>query len=414
MKHKVLFIGLALMILAFVLPVSAQESITIWITGGDNEATALSNASQAFTDETGIEVNVEAVGWSDAQARYLTAINSGTGADMFAGGMSWGISFGGIGGLVDLKSEFGEDVVTGLLEGNNPEFVNATIGIDGAVYGVPYNQDVFLMYYLPANFETAGIESPPTTWDEMIETLDALEAAGQGGLGIGWGNASWISFQPFLAQAGGSWYTEDCSAAAINSDAALEALEYYTILYADYGVPQDGADASGLNTGSLSILLDGEWVAPSLDTTYPDIAGEWAVAPLPAGPAGSSATFIGGKMMGIFAYSASKEAAWQFLQWLQTPEAQQAIVAENFSFSQMHVPPQIENTQFIQGTESVNENVNAQLEQTTAPPHCPGWEESNADVNLALQTVLFENGDYEEALATIEDTLNTNLEEYGS
>jgi multiple sugar transport system substrate-binding protein len=413
MKHKIMLVMAGILLLALSAVVSAQDkSITIWITGGDNEATALSNASAAFTEETGIEVNVEAVGWSDAQSRYLTAINSGSGADMFAGGMSWGISFGGIGGLVDLKTEFGDDVQA-VLDGNNPEFANAIVGVDGAVYGVPYNQDVFLMYYLPEALAGAGIENPPTTWEELAATLEALNEAGVGGAGMGWGNASWLSFQPFLAQAGGSWYTEDCSAAAINSEEGLAALEFYTSLYADYGVPQDASDASSLNTGSLSILFDGEWVAPGIDTSYPDLVGKWAVAPLPAGPAGNNATFIGGKMMGIFAYSPNVAESWQFLQWLQTPAAQEALVAENFSFSQMHVPPQTENTQFIQGAPSVNENVNAQLASTTAPPHCPGWEESNADVNLAIQAVLFEEGDFEEALASMEDTMNTNLEEYG-
>lgn len=414
MKNKVLFILICLLLLGLIVPVSAQDkSITIWITGGDNEATALTNASEAFTAETGIKVNVEAVGWSDAQAKYLTAINSGSGADMFAGGMSWGISFGGVGGVVDLKTQFGDDIEA-LLAGNNPEFVNAIIGVDGAVYSVPYNQDVFLMYYLPDNLKKAGIENPPTTWEELTATLQALKDAGVGGLGIGWGNASWLGFQPFLAQAGGSWYTDDCSAAAINSDEGMAALEYFTSLYADFGVPQDGSDASGLNTGSISILFDGEWVAPGMDTSYPDLAGKWAVAPLPAGPAGNNDTFIGGKALSIFSYSPNVDEAWQFLQWLQTDEAQKAIVEQNFSFGQMHVPPQTENTQFIEGAPTVNENVNLQLKNTTAPSHCPGWEESNADVNLAIQGVLFENGDYEEALASMEDTLNANLAEYGS
>ncbi len=414
MKRNVLLVTISLLLFLLAFSVNAQEtSLTIWITGGDNEATALANAAQAFTAETGIVVNAEAVGWSDAYARYLTAVNSGTGADLFAGGMSWGISLGSLGGLVDLKSQFA-DQIQPLLDGNNPQFINAIVGTDGAVYGVPYNQDVFLMYYLPAVLKQAGIDTPPATWEDLTATLQALKDAGLGGLGINWGNADWLSFQPFLAQAGGAWYTDDCSAAAINSDAGLTALEYYTSLYSDFGVPQDGIDSSGLNTGSISILLDGEWVAPAMDTSYPDLVGKWAVAPLPTGPAGNNDTFIGGKMMGIFSYSPNVDAAWQFLQWLQTPEAQQALVQQNYSFSQMHVPPQTANTQYIEGAPSVNENVNAQLNNTTAPSHCPGWEESNADVKLALQNVLFQNGDYEDALASIEDTLNANLKEYGS
>ncbi len=414
MKHKILLLVISLAIFALAFSVSAQDdSITIWITGADNDATALANAATAFTDETGITVNVEAVGWSDAYSRYLTAVNSGSGADMFAGGMSWGISLGGVGGLIDLKTAFA-DQLDPLLDQNSSEFVNAIIGTDGKVYGVPYNQDVLLMYYLPDAFASAGIDSVPATWDEFTAALQALEDAGMGGGGANWGNASWIGFQPYLTQAGGSWYTEDCSAAAINSDEAEAALEYYTSLYADYGFPQAGIDASGLSTGSISVLLDGEWVAPAIDSSYPDLVGKWAVAPLPEGPAGNNATFIGGKMIGIFSYSPNVDQAWQFMEWLQTPEAAQALVDSNYDFSQMYVPPQTENTQYIKGTGTISQNVNDQLENTTAPSHCPGWEESNADVNLALQGVLFENGDYQDALASMEDTLNANLEAYSN
>lgn len=413
MKRNVLLFTISLLLFVTAFSISAQQSISIWITGGDNEATALQNAAQAFTDETGIAVSVTAVGWSDALANYLTAINSGSGADMYAGGMSWGISLGGVGGLVDLSQRF-PDEYQALLDGNNPEFVGGTIGIDGAVYAVPYNQDVFLMYYLPENLAQVGFDAPPATWEELTAVVAALNDAGLGGAAINWGNADWLSFQPFLVQAGGSWYTDDCSAAAVNSEAGLTALEYYTTLYSDLGFPQAGADASGLANGSISILFDGEWVAPGIDPSYPDLVGKWAVATLPEGPAGNSATFIGGKALGIFNYSPNIDAAWQFLQWMQTPEAEQAIVAENYSFNSMHVPPQPDNTQYIMGSGTLNENVNAQLAQTTAPPHCPGWEESNADVKLALQTVLFENGDFEDGLASIEDTLNANLVEYGS
>ena len=90
--------------------------------------------------------------------RYLTAVNSGTGSDMFAGGMSWGISLGGVGGLVDLKTQFPDDIQT-VLDGNNPVFVSSIVGQDGKVYGVPYNQDVFLMYYLPDMLKQAGIDA---------------------------------------------------------------------------------------------------------------------------------------------------------------------------------------------------------------------------------------------------------------
>ncbi|PJF39797.1 MAG: hypothetical protein CUN55_13575 [Phototrophicales bacterium] len=396
--------------------VQAQDGteISIWITGGENDATALSNAAQIFTEETGIVVKVEAVSWGDAYSRYLTAINSGTGADMFAGGMSWGISLGDLGGLVDLKATFGEEAVNAVLEVNNPEFVKAIIGVDGAVYGVPYNQDTILMFYLPENLEAVGYDAPPTTWDEYVEVVNALRDADLGGAGFGWGHGEWIGFQIFLAQAGGSWYTEDCSASAINTEEGLLALEQFTLLYDELGFPVEQVDTgAGFSTGELSITFDGEWVAPSIEPSYPELAGRWSVAPLPAGPS-SNASFVGGKMIGVFSYSDHVEESWQFIQWLQTSEAAQAIIEETAGFGALFIPTQIENLQYISADDFVRDALIEQFSSTTAPPNCPGWEESNAAINLELQRVVFEGAPFEDALIAMEDILNDALVEYGN
>lgn len=395
-------------------PLHAQDAgaIKIWITGGENDATALGDAAASFTEETGIAVTVEAVSWGDAYARYLTAVNSGEGADMFAGGMSWGISLGGVGGVIDLSQQF-PDEYQAVLDQNNPEFVKSIVGIDGAVYGVPYNQDVMMMYYLPEALAQVGYEAPPATWEEFTEVVAALKEAGLGGAGMGWGNAGWLGFQSYLAQAGGSWYAEDCSAAAINSDEGMMALEYFTSLYDDLGFPQESASTAGFSTGELSILLDGEWAALGIDPSYPDLVGKWAMAPLPAGPTGSQASFIGGKMIGIFSYSPNVDLSWEFIKWLQTADAAEAIAKQYYNFASLFVPTQPDNYQFIQGDEVIRAALDAQLADTTGPANCPGWEESNAEVNLTLESVLFEGSDFEDALIELEDLLNANLEAYG-
>lgn len=394
--------------------VIAQSGITIWLTGDENQATALQNAAVAFTASSGIAVKVEAVAWGDAYSRYLTAVNSRSGADMFAGGMSWGISLGDVGGLVDLSQAY-PDEYEEVLDMNNPAFVEAIIGVDGAVYGIPFNQDLIVMFYMPEKLAQVGFDAPPTTWEEFGEVVDALRAARLGGAGFAWGHASWIGFQAILAQAGGSWYADDCSAAAINSDEGLVALEYFTELYETYGFPSEEVSTGpSFATGELSITFDGEWTALGIDPSYPELAGQWAIAPLPAGPSGSGATFIGGKMIGIFSYSANADAAWEFIKWLQTEEATQGLTDESYNFGSLFIPTQIENVQYIKGNEMIVEALAAQLLETSGPPHCPGWEESNALINLELQGVLFDGNAYDDALIQMEAILNDALEDYGS
>jgi len=418
MQRKTIFavlLVIALLVASVPMPIMAQESesLSIWITGNESEVGILQTAAAPFTEDTGIEVTVEAVSWGDAFARYLSAINSGEGADIYIGGMSWGISLGNIGGLVDISETFADEYEA-VLEANNPSFVDGTIGVDGAVYVVPYNQDVQIMYYLTDALAEAGFDAPPATWEELTAAVEALNELGYGA-GWGWGNASWLGLQPMLYQAGGAWYAEDCSTSAVNSDEGLTALEYYTTLYEDLGFPQEQANtATGFSTGELALTIDGEWTAPGINSSFPELEGTWAVAPLPEGPAGNNDSFLGGKSAGIFSYSENVDAAWQFLQWLQTAEAAEGIATEAFALGRIHLPPQPANADAIQGDEGFSSVLATQLENTTAPPSCPGWEESGNAINNVIQSVLFEGAAFDDALIEMETILNEALVEYGS
>ena len=417
MKRSVIFLFVLLTALVIVLPSAAQDgegAITVWLTGSDNDALVLQEAADVWTETSGISVTVEAVPWSDSYTRALGAVNSGEGADILMGGMSWGISLGEIGGLVELSEAFGEDLDS-LLDVNNPAFVDAIIGPSGAVYGVPYSQDVYVMYYSTTALEEAGVEEVPATWEDFTATLDALDEAGLGGAAYGWGNASWLSFQNYLYQAGGQWYEGDCSASTINTDEALTALEYYTMLFDEYDFPAEQADpGTSFSTGERNIVISGGWHTVGIDASFPELEGEWAIAPLPAGPADTQTAFLGGRLSAIFSFSDSQDEAFAFLNWLTTPDAAQLLTEGNFEVGSLHLPPQPENGEFIQGGEMINTAVNAQLADVAGPPDCPGWEENQSEIDLIIQSVLFEEGNFEDALADMEDLMNAGLEEFGS
>ena len=162
MKYRL--VVLCIVLIVGVLSASAQDELRIWMTGGEGDTLTLQTAVAGFTEATGINVSVEPVGWGEAYARFLTAVNAGEGADLFAGGMSWGISLGDLGGLINLDEAYADEI-DGILDGNNAEFVNAIIGVDGAVYGVPYDESIHVMYYLPGVLAKAGIDAAPSTWE---------------------------------------------------------------------------------------------------------------------------------------------------------------------------------------------------------------------------------------------------------
>lgn len=408
-KNRFKTLLLLVSILSLSLMVKAQGAdITVWLTGDDTGAAVLQEVANDWAEQTGNTVTVTAVGWGDAYAQSLAAVADGSGADIIIGGMSWGISLGNLGGMVDLGEQFPEQIGT-ISETSNPAFFNATKTVDGKVYYVPYNLDTILMFYKPTDFEAAGV-SVPATWDDVAAAAEAgLKGAWS------WGNASWIGFQGILKQAGGDWYTADCSAAAINSEEGMAALEYYAALYDDYGFPAEAVVvADGLAT-DYSYIFSGEWEATGINNAHPELEGQWAAAPLPAGPTGSYNAFIGGKGAGIFSYSPNVDAAFDLLVYLNTAEAQQKLAEVTMAnANSLHIPPLPAAYEFIQGGDNVKEALSKQLEDASGPANCPGWEESNAEIDLILQSVLFEEQDFEDALIEMEDLLNAGLEEYGA
>src|SRR5690606_36494737 len=94
------------------IPAGAQGGveITVWATGAEEEANVMRAAADLFAEQTGNTVNIEAVPWSDAHAKALTAATSGEGPDIITGGLSWGIEFGALGGMVNLSETYPDDV----------------------------------------------------------------------------------------------------------------------------------------------------------------------------------------------------------------------------------------------------------------------------------------------------------------
>ncbi|SEE50703.1 ABC transporter substrate-binding protein [Jiangella alba] len=77
------------------------------------------------------------------------------------------------GGLAEAGklAEFSEDELADWIDPTANSF-------DGAIYQLATNSQTWQIYYNKAAFQTAGIDQPPTTWDELLADVAALEQAG--------------------------------------------------------------------------------------------------------------------------------------------------------------------------------------------------------------------------------------------
>ncbi len=87
---------------------------------------------------------------------------------------------------------------------NPDDYLASVVGYyttpDGRMLSMPFNSSTPVMYYNKAHFAAAGLDpdAPPTTWAEMSDAIDAVQAAGiPCGFTTGW--QSWVQIENFSA-----------------------------------------------------------------------------------------------------------------------------------------------------------------------------------------------------------------------
>lgn len=194
---------------------------------------------------------------------------------------------------------------------------------NGTFYCPPKDFSTLGLIYNKTMFEEAGIDVP-TTWDELRSAAESLTNADEDiyGLSLSADAARWLAF---LYQAGGEVLTAD-NTMNVNSPEAQQALEYYTGLILDgHAVTPDEVDAGwngeAFGKGSVAMTVEGNWIVPFLEDSYPDI--EFGIAELPQGPAGK-ATLAFTVCYAAPQSASNPEASQALINYLTGPEGMQA------------------------------------------------------------------------------------------
>ncbi|MHA3913553.1 extracellular solute-binding protein [Halovulum sp. GXIMD14793] len=145
------------------------------------------------------------------------------------------------------------------------------------------------LFYNERLMEEAGIDSPPTTLDEMVEAARKMtkrDGAGnitQVGLTAGMNAQDHHWFREVLIrQMGGEPYLDDYRTVNYDSDAGRKAAEFYTSLAGDDGVTSFGfmdEPQAAFKAGRAGMHIDGSFRIGSLNDTR---GLKWGVTELPS------------------------------------------------------------------------------------------------------------------------------------
>ena len=188
------------------------------------------------------------------------------------------------------------------------------------------------LFYNTRLFDEAGIESPPTNLDELIETakkLTKVDGAGnitQVGITAGMTAQDHHWFREVLVrQMGGAPYKDDYQTVNYNSEAGQKALDFYVGLAKEHKVTAFGfmdEPQAAFKAGRAGMHIDGSFRIGSLNKTR---GLKWGVAELPAGPDGTKSNYSSYWVNAITTKAEGEkyDAAVKFMQYVTSDEAMQ-------------------------------------------------------------------------------------------
>ncbi|MBQ0877699.1 MULTISPECIES: ABC transporter substrate-binding protein [Streptomyces] len=284
-----------------------------------------------FEKETGIEVKLEVVPWSDLLNRILTATTSGQGPDVLNIGNTWSASLQAGGALLPWDEKNFEAI------GGRDRFVESALGSTGAQgqdpAAVPLYSMAYALYYNKKMFADAGIEKPPATWEELAETGKRLSRDGTWGLGAEGSNLSNNIHQVFVLakQHGADFFTAD-GRADFTSDGAVAAVKQYVDLMAKDKIIAPG-NAEYAQNQSLSDFAKDKTAMVLWQTASATFAAqgmdedEWGVAPAPVqsgkpGPGKATNSMVAGINMAVFKNTKNIDGAKKFVKFMTSDEEQ--------------------------------------------------------------------------------------------
>lgn len=263
---------------------------------------------------------------------------------------------------------------------------------DGQQYGAPLNSNTRLLWYRKSDL---GDRPVPRTWDELLDTADALgTTVQQTGRRA---ESLMVFFNALVESAGTSIVNEDGTEIVLEEEPTVQALEIMQRYAASASAPQalstSGEDDNRLAFQSAdsdsTFMINWPYVYPSVLEADPELARDYGWAGYPQVDAGRPAAApLGGYNLGIGADSRNREAAVAAINCLTEPAQQRTIATVG---GQPSVLRELAQDPEIREVLPFLPLMTEQLENAAPRPVTPAYN----DLSLAVRQVLHPMRDIE-------------------
>lgn len=298
--------------------VDAEGPLTVWVMG--DSGANFEKLVAPYTEESGQEVEVVAIPWDSIDEKLTTSVASGSGPDILQIGLSKLRTFADAGALLPLDDLLADH--PGLAAENFPEGVSGeATSVNGQIVSVPWVSDTRVLFTRTDILAENGIDSPPTTWDEL--RADAKILAGRGSGQYGYYIPQWDAPLPVeMTWSFGGEVIDADGNVDFDSPEFAKAVDIYTGLYADKSVPTNGDfdQTQGFISGVAPMLVSGPYLGKAITDGAPELEGKWQASLLPSGT--SSTSLFAGSNLGVWANTDQPSASLDLLEFLSQPETQ--------------------------------------------------------------------------------------------
>ena len=294
----------------------------------DPRGAALKQIVEDYNEQSdGVTVSVRSINYAKIDAEVIKATASGEGPDLlnvYSNQLPMHVAAG----TVQPITEFAQPV----LDEYGDEFLFPAGGVtfDGEVMAMPWEIRAWLLWYRADMLEAAGLEVP-TTLDELGTTAAALSDSGVTGLGIGFSNAGLGAdfVEKFIPMTWGNGGEVLADGEAVFDDAAgLAAMDQFSA-WREQGAYGDevlamGADevVNGVKAGTIAMAIEGSFRVAAA-RAGDGVGDNLQTAPMPSADGTSPLqTPIAGQTLTIGTNATDREAAWDFIEYYTSADAQ--------------------------------------------------------------------------------------------
>jgi multiple sugar transport system substrate-binding protein len=350
--------------------------------------TDVKNMTEQFQKQNpDINVNLTFVAYEALHDKIVVAAPAGT-YDTVLVDVVWPAEFASKKMIVDITDRFPESERSKIFSG-----ALKTTEYEGPYYGVPWILDTKYFYYNKSMLGEAGVNSPPDTWDGVVEAARAMKSKGvvEYPLVWSWAQAEAIicDYATLLGAYGGQFFDER-GKPAFNTGGGLQALEFLRMTLEEK--ISNPASTESLEEDVRRIISQGE-AAMALNWTYmfslandpneSQVAGQIDIAHTPKGPAGAPG--VNGSMgMAIANGSQNQDAAWKYIQFMTSQKVQN-------QYAELSLPiwkSSYDDKQVVQALPQVVPIAKEQLNDMILRPVVPQYNDVSHTLQVEMQQAL--------------------------